>query len=120
MAGSEFREKLAAFPDVAIAVETKYGTVIERLLDGLRLDGVHWKQLAPQDPLIKELRLLRRDEVALIRGTHRTVAQRCMNINRRLWRRLTTGRCSQPGPSGRRFQRPVPWSKAANANARSF
>jgi transposase len=108
----QFREKLAAFPDVAIAVETKHGTVIERLLeteccifpvhpqsakayrqrkvpsgnktdrvdawslaDALRLDGAHWKQLAPQDPLIKELRLLCRDEVALIRDRTALIAQ---------------------------------------------
>jgi transposase len=34
--------------------------------DALRVDGQDWKVLAPEDPLIKELRLLCRDEVALI------------------------------------------------------
>lgn len=36
------------------------------LADGLRLDGQHWKPLAPEDPLVMELRLLTRDEVLLI------------------------------------------------------
>lgn len=36
------------------------------LAEGLRLDGHAWKPLAPEDPLVLELRLLCRDEVALI------------------------------------------------------
>jgi len=36
------------------------------LADALRLDGHGWKPLAAEDPLITELRLLTRDEVALI------------------------------------------------------
>lgn len=36
------------------------------LADALRLDGHGWKSLAPEDPLIAQLRLLTRDEVALI------------------------------------------------------
>ncbi len=36
------------------------------LADALRLDGHGWKPLAPEDPLIAELRLLTRDEIALI------------------------------------------------------
>jgi len=36
------------------------------LADALRMDGHGWKALAPEDPLIAELRLLTRDEVALI------------------------------------------------------
>lgn len=36
------------------------------LADALRLDGHGWKPLAKEDPLIAELRLLTRDEVALI------------------------------------------------------
>jgi len=36
------------------------------LADALRLDGRHWKPLTAIDPLIAELRLLTRDEVALI------------------------------------------------------
>jgi transposase len=34
--------------------------------DALRLDGQNWKALRPEEPLIKELRLLCRDEVSLI------------------------------------------------------
>ena len=34
--------------------------------DALRVDGQNWKALRPEDPLIKELRLLCRDEVSLI------------------------------------------------------
>jgi transposase len=36
------------------------------MADALRLDGRNWRALAPEDPLIQELRLLCRDEVALI------------------------------------------------------
>jgi transposase len=36
------------------------------MADALRLDGRVWRALAPEDPLIQELRLLCRDEVALI------------------------------------------------------
>lgn len=36
------------------------------LADALRMDGRAWRALAPEDPLIQELRLLCRDEVALI------------------------------------------------------
>ena len=38
--------------------------------DALRVDGQHWRALAPEDPLTEELRLLCRDEVELI--TQRT------------------------------------------------
>jgi hypothetical protein len=34
--------------------------------DALRVDGHGWKALKPEEPLIKELRLLCRDEVSLI------------------------------------------------------
>jgi transposase len=34
--------------------------------DALRVDGHGWRALAPEDPLVAELRLLTRDEVALI------------------------------------------------------
>lgn len=36
------------------------------LADALRVDGASWKSLAPEDPLVQQLRLLCRDEVALI------------------------------------------------------
>lgn len=36
------------------------------LADALRVDGHDWKPLVPDDPLVAELRLLTRDEVALI------------------------------------------------------
>jgi transposase len=36
------------------------------LADALRVDGHGWKALSPEDPLVAELRLLCRDEVALI------------------------------------------------------
>lgn len=45
------------------------------LADALRLDGANWKQLSPQDPLIKELRLLCRDEVSLIRDRTALITQ---------------------------------------------
>jgi len=34
--------------------------------DALRVDGQNWKALRPEEPLIKERRLLCRDEVSLI------------------------------------------------------
>lgn len=36
------------------------------MADALRVDGQDWRALAPEDPLIQELRLLCRDEAALI------------------------------------------------------
>jgi transposase/transposase IS116/IS110/IS902 family protein len=36
------------------------------LADALRLDGAAWRELVAQDPLVAELRLLCRDEIALI------------------------------------------------------
>ena len=36
------------------------------LADALRVDGQHWRPLAPADPLVAQLRLLCRDEEALI------------------------------------------------------
>ena len=36
------------------------------LADALRVDGQSWKALAKEDPLVAELRLLCRDDVALI------------------------------------------------------
>jgi transposase len=36
------------------------------LADALRVDGHGWRQLLPEDPLLEELRLLTRDECALI------------------------------------------------------
>ncbi len=98
-----WRERIAAYPGLAVAIETNQGAAIEQLLashctlypvqpksaqryrerkvpsgnktdrldawslaDALRVDGHGWKPLAPQDPLLAELRLLCRDEVALI------------------------------------------------------
>ena len=98
-----WRERIAAYPALAVAIETNQGAAIEQLLeshctlypvqpksaqryrerkvpsghktdrvdawslaDALRVDGHGWKPLAPLDPSIAELRLLCRDEVALI------------------------------------------------------
>ncbi|MFO0899937.1 MAG: IS110 family transposase [Pirellulales bacterium] len=99
----QFRERLATLGEVAVAVETSRGAVVERLLeaglavypvqpkaaeryrdrkapsgakndwldawslaDALRTDGHAWRRLAPEDPLVQELRLLCRDERKLI------------------------------------------------------
>jgi hypothetical protein len=99
----QMRALVARHPQLAIAVETSQGTVVEQLLacgarvypvnpkaaqryrerhapsgvkdderdawslaDALRLDGASWRELAAQDPIVAELRLLCRDEVALI------------------------------------------------------
>lgn len=98
-----WKEKVAAHPDMGVAIETSSGAVVEHLLesgvtvfpvnplcakrfrerkcpggnktdtfdawalaDALRLDGHTWRPLSPQDPVIAELRVLCRDEVALI------------------------------------------------------
>jgi transposase len=100
-----WREKVAAYPHLGIAIETSFGAAVEQLLesgahvtvypvnpmnakryrerkissgnktdrhdawalaDALRLDGHAWRALSVQDPLIAELRILCRDEVALI------------------------------------------------------
>jgi transposase len=45
------------------------------LADALRLDGNNWKPLAAEDPLIKELRLVCRDEIALIRDRTALISQ---------------------------------------------
>jgi transposase len=93
----------ARYPQMAVAIETSQGTVVEQVLgvgwrvypinpkaaeryrernapsgvkdddrdawslaDALRLDGAGWRALASQDPIVAELRLLCRDEIALI------------------------------------------------------
>ncbi len=53
------------------------------LADALRVDGHGWKALAKEDPLVAELRLLCRDEVALIQER-----QRWLKI---LWKMWQTG-----------------------------
>jgi transposase len=100
---NQLRQRLAAFPAVAVAIETNQGAAVEKLLesdctvypvnpksaeryrerqvpsgnktdrvdswslaDALRLDGHGWRPLAPEDPLVQQLRLLCRDEVELI------------------------------------------------------
>ncbi|NOT01463.1 MAG: IS110 family transposase [Phycisphaerales bacterium] len=99
----QLRKRLSAYADLAVAVETRSGVVVERLLeagyavfpvnpmaakryrerkapsghktdrvdawsmaDALRTDGHAWRALRPDDPLTVELRVLCRDEVALI------------------------------------------------------
>jgi transposase len=98
-----FAEKTAAWPNLAVAIETSQGVAVDQLLqreytvfpvhpvaaqsyrerkspsgsktdhldawglaDALRTDGHDWKALQPLDPLTQQLRLLCRDEVALI------------------------------------------------------
>jgi hypothetical protein len=97
------QEKLAQFPQVAIAVEAGHSAAIEKLVtldyrvypvhprssksyrtrrlpsgtktdradcwalaDALRLEGESWRVLTAPEPLVQRLRLLCRDEVALI------------------------------------------------------
>jgi transposase len=100
----QWRQIVAPFAPLGVAVETSQGTVIDQLLqtpdctlyplnpkaaqryrerkapsgtksdqldgwsfaDALRLDGSNWKPLSVQDPLLEQLRLLCRDEMALI------------------------------------------------------
>lgn len=98
-----WKQKLADFPALGVAIETSFGAAVEQLLDSgitvypvnpmnakryrerkcssgnktdrhdawaladaLRVDGHAWRTLSVQDPVIAELRILCRDEVALI------------------------------------------------------
>jgi transposase len=98
-----YAEKTSAWPNLAVAIETSEGAVVDQLLqqeytvypvhpvaaqryrerkapsgtktdhldawglaDALRIDGQGWRVLQPMDPLTQQLRLLCRDEVALI------------------------------------------------------
>lgn len=98
-----WREKIAAYPQLGIAIETSFGMIVEQLIDSgvavypvnpmsarryrerkhpsgtktdrhdawaladaLRTDGHAWRTLSVKDPIIEELRILCRDEVALI------------------------------------------------------
>jgi transposase len=98
-----WKEKIAAYPKLGVAIETSFGAVVEQLIDSavrvypvnpasakryrerkfpsgtktdrhdawsladaLRTDGHGWRVLSPKDPIIEELRMLCRDEVALI------------------------------------------------------
>jgi len=91
-----FAEKTAAWPHLAVTLETSQGAAVDQLLqkgytvypvqpvsaqryrerkapsgtktlaDALRLDGHGWKTLLPMDPMTQQLRLLCRDEVVLI------------------------------------------------------
>jgi transposase len=49
--------------------------------DGLRTDGHGWRRLSPLDPLTQELRILCRDEVALIEQRTALVNQRTALVN---------------------------------------
>ena len=63
--------------------------------DALRVDGHSWKQLEASDPMMVELRLLCRDEVALIEESYALINQLgapWRNTIRPLWPPLTTGR----------------------------
>jgi len=98
-----FAQQTAAWPHLAVAIETSQGAAVDQLLqrgyvvypvhplaaksyrqrkapsgtktdlidawglaDGLRSDGHGWRALQPMDPMTQQLRLLCRDEVALI------------------------------------------------------
>src|SRR5205085_71943 len=52
--------------------------------DALRVDGQHWRPLAPEDPLTEELRLLCRDEVELITQRTALVKQLQRTLQRQL------------------------------------
>jgi len=106
-----FGEKIAEFPDLAVAIETSQGAAVDQMLqrdytvypvnpaaavsyrqrkapsgaktdhldawslaDALRVDGHGWKAIQPAEELSTQLRLLCRDEVALI-------AQRTLLVN---------------------------------------
>ena len=56
--------------------------------DALRVDGQDWKALRPEEPLIKELRLLCRDEVSLIEQRTAFISQLRHALGRILPRRI--------------------------------
>ena len=62
--------------------------------DACRVDGQGWRALRPEDPLVKELRLLCRDEVGLIQQRTSFICQlrhALGSITRPRWRLLRTG-----------------------------
>jgi transposase len=98
-----WKEKIAYWPQLGVAIETNFGAAVEQLLesgvslypvnpmnakryrerqcssgnktdrhdawalaDALRMDGHAWRPLGAADPILAELRILCRDEVALI------------------------------------------------------
>lgn len=106
------RARLSKYPHIAVAIETRSGAVVERLLesgfavfpvnplaakryrerkapsgtktdrldawslaDALRVDGHAWRQLKADDPVTVELRLLCRDEIALIEQRTALISQ---------------------------------------------
>ena len=92
------------------------------LADALRVDGHGWKALAKEDPLVAELRLLCRDEVALIEERTALLNSSrapCANITQRLWRPSKTGHCRARGPSWKPSPPRRLWYRLANANGRS-
>jgi hypothetical protein len=69
----QFTKRLANPPDrdgnaaARLPVGSKtIGWMLGAFADALRVDGQGWKALKPEEPLIKELRLLCRNEVSLI------------------------------------------------------
>ena len=74
------------------------------LADALRVDGHDWKALAKEDPLVAELRLLCRDEVALIEERTALINQLQSALRGPSWK---------PSPPRRL------WYRLANASGRS-
>ena len=71
--------------------------------DALRVDGQNWKALRPEDPLIKELRLLCRDEVSLIE-------QRTAGTLSKNWLNSRDGRLAATLETEKTGETPVPRS----------
>jgi transposase len=153
------QEKLAQFPQVAIAVEAGHSAAIERLVtldyrvypvhprssksyrtrklpsgtktdradcwalaDALRLEGESWRVLTAPEPLVQQLRLLCRDEVALIEQRTALVNQLQQALYEYYPAALEAFEdwCA---PSAwafvERFPTPQAWCRRANANGKT-
>ena len=153
-----WRERIAAWPKLGVAIETSFGAAVEQLMesgiavypvnpmnakryrerkcssgnktdrhdawalaDALRMDGHAWRTLSAQDPVIAELRILCREEVALIEERTALItscSRRCKSITRLLLKPSMTGRCLVPGLSSRPSPAPRFSPRPADANGR--
>ncbi len=93
------------------------------LADALRVDGHGWKALAKEDPLVAELRLLCRDEVALIQERTALINQLQSALREYYPAALEAfedwTHCRARGPSWKPSPPRRLWHRLANASGRS-
>ena len=93
------------------------------LADALRLEGESWRVLTTPEPLVQQLRLLCRDEVALIEQRTAFINQlqqaSFTSIIPLRWRRSRIGARLRRGRSWNAFPRRKPWWKLENASGKT-